>query len=187
MPVPIDLTLEQHLEGLRETRALLLERGLAFKQNLATKPDSESWSALEVLEHVLIVEGRVQEQVRRSSAKLDIAKRVGVAAFIKSKIFALIVRLQVRVKVPTKEILPIGKMSLEEVQQKFAELDADWENVLSQYNGSGLKLGVFKHPRFGWFSVRQTLDFLRGHTVHHLSQLERLTTAKATPLRPIQS
>lgn len=163
----------QIFEELEESRSRLL--GTLFgldEAQLSFRPRSSSWSALEVAEHVLIAEQMATDTMLRlagrPSKRRSLLQRLGYAAVW------LILKLRLRVNMPSRMLAPTGGMNAREIRAEWNASRARLGEYLAGLEDGAALLAGFGHPIAGPLNLREGLLFLERHTRHHQEQLERL-------------
>lgn len=166
--------LQRAVQRLERQKADLLEELATWSpEQLSFRPQAQSWSALDVLDHLEKVERGVLLSFRKNlggSQRINLRDRYGTF------VVRAVMRLPIRVKVPaaTPFILPetdVQFAALVERWDKTRETFAAFFGSLTSYTPT---LGVFLHPRGGWMNLLHALKFLSVHLHHHLYQVRRL-------------
>jgi hypothetical protein len=130
----------------------------------AVKPDSETWSALECMEHITVVEKGLLNVLAMELT--DTApERMGM-----EKIRAALANREMRVSAP-EFILPKGRFaSLREAEERFFR---QREKLLDMVNAKVHEHdGVFPHPMLGPMTKLEWIYFTLAHTERHLFQIK---------------
>ena len=146
-------------------------------ERLAYKPSPESWSALEIVDHLIKTERGIMQQV---PARLEKACSVPVRDRLRGTLVTCLFRTPIRVKVPTAAsaaIVPSGRLDLPSLNARWAESRRSTSSILEQVPRLPLRLAAFRHPVTGWMDLPQTLRFLSAHITHHNFQVARLQRA----------
>ena len=133
-----------------------------------------SWSALQVLDHVVRTErgilAEMQEHVLRCNP-------VPMVHRVKSDLLIVLMRSRARVRVPGL----VAPVILPGYEPDLLKLTAAWndsQTQLGQWVGelreNQTAYAGFRHPVSGWMSVLQAVLFLEAHVRHHRYQLERI-------------
>ncbi len=158
---------------LEQLRAIPPER-------LAERPAHEQWSAAELLNHIVKVESGILETVRQ---KLSLQDRdpVKLGDRFGSLVVRNVMRSSLRIKVPPEvsSVLPDKDATVEAAAAGWERVRQQWRELLDRARGEDLKGGVFSHPKGGWFTLPETVLFVRLHHDHHLAQIRRLQKAFA--------
>lgn len=133
-----------------------------------------SWSALQVLDHVVRTERGILAEMQQNVRQCD---RVPFVHRVKSDLLILLMRSAARVKVPSL----VAPVILPGYEPDLSELTAAWNDTqtqLGQWVGelreNQSACAGFRHPVSGWMSVLQAILFLAAHVRHHRYQLERI-------------
>jgi hypothetical protein len=144
------------------------------EEQLMFSPDG-GWNAIKVVEHIIASETGTLEYIRRKTQAPPLelestGEREAAAAHL---LFSAL-RSQERWSAP--EILPdpLGKFSLAQLQYGWNSNRTLWANTLQAMDPEYLNKAVFKHPRAGRMGMRETLEFLTLHIVHHRYQIDRI-------------
>lgn len=163
--------LHQHLAALdAERRALLAQLAVAGPETLARQPRPGAWSVLEILDHLVTAE-RVILGGLADPATLQ-AARPRPAERLRRILVWGVLRFRIRVKVPTRRMLPQGG-------RDFAALRAAWDENLAWVRafaeaGGGERGAVFRHPVGGPLTLAQALAMDRLHLRIHAAQIARI-------------
>lgn len=135
---------------------------------------SGSWSALQVLDHVVRTERGILGEMRQNVRRCD---RVPFVHRVKSDLLIVLMRSAARVKVPGL----VAPVILPGYEPDLAELTGAWNDTqtqLGQWVGelreNQTAYAGFRHPVSGWMSVLQAILFLAAHVRHHGYQLRRI-------------
>ncbi len=170
----------QAFRHLSATRDHLLEAvtGLSLSQ-WSFKPDSETWSIAENLEHLVMIESRVHAIIRNMSnapAAPEGSSRSDMDGFILSEV----AKRSIKVKAPIP-VRPENRWSGTEALQQFIAL----RNETLQLLGAPLLRGrVLPHPFFGPWDGYQWLLAVASHSARHTDQIREV---KDDPNFPLQS
>ena len=161
---------------MERQRTSLLNRLESFAaEQLAFRPGAGAWSVAEVVHHLVLVE---EAFVRQSG--LDASKRPatpGMRAGAAYLAVIAVLRTGLRVKAPSKAVVPTGAVPLADSRGRWAATRADLRAFLETVSAPVLRRAVFKHPLAGWLTVPQGLGFLEVHVDHHLRQIARIERA----------
>jgi hypothetical protein len=144
-------------------------------EQLSWKPDETTWSALQILEHIVFVEViSLGYMKKKTSDGWENLTRVGDAHIAASITMNLRLLSNDKYKAPDVLPAPVGDKS-------FQELLGMWEGIRADFSVFMKGLGVeyrdrliFKHPISGPMTPAQTLEFLNYHIGHHVPQFQRL-------------
>jgi len=161
------------LDHLDDTRAALERAVAAVPVALRdTRPAPESWSVSEIIEHLSLVEARVDALVLGHLAQ---ARAAGLAAepdtstvVSQAVVKDLVDRTQVRVASAPSQ--PTGQP----LETSWAKLQAERTTLRSAVaDADGLALGtiVIPHQRLGDLDLYGWLSFIGAHELRHVAQI----------------
>jgi hypothetical protein len=152
--------------------------------SLGKKPESGGWSALDVIEHLVLTERTIVETMRRNIGR---PRRVRISDWLKNGIVISLMLLPARVRVPAgaRQVVPTGETSdLSTLENQWNTARRDLAAFLEAAGEGDLTGGVVRHPAGGWTTIEGALWFLRSHLRHHRYQLSRIDAALRKPLKP---
>jgi len=167
----------------RRTRRLLDELCTWTPEQLRLRPSPASWSALELIEHLMLSERAVLGMMRSNVGE---GRDITVGDRFRSAVVLGMMALPLRLNVPNtvEEIIP-SKM-----QPDLRSLRDSWSDdrrvlaaFLAGLSRADRKLGVFRHPVGGLTTAGGALVFLSLHLWHHSYQFRRLRKT----VRPLQT
>jgi hypothetical protein len=166
--------LDQGFVRLESQKTATLTRlsGYSAAQVVAS-PQTGSWSALSVVEHLQRSEQAIVQVV---SANLRNPRRVTARDWCGAVFIINLFLLPVRVRVPNSvaQIVPGVAVNLGEVVEGWNATRRELMVLLEGFPVEAMGQGVFRHPVGGWMTIGHTLRFLSAHVIHHGHQLRRL-------------
>lgn len=168
--------LQRRLDRLETQKSSLLTQIASLPPaQLNNKPAEDSWSALEVLDHLHKVEHSILDAVIDTIPE-PAPRRPSTRDQIQSLLLRGLFLLPSRVKTPptATAILPEKHLHLAEIEQHWASTRERLHAVVNSFPAPLLPMGIFRHPVCGWMTLPQTLGFLSAHLTHHNYQLRRL-------------
>ncbi len=144
------------------------------EEALAWKPGAESWSLTEVIEHLVIAEERSLRGLERERPA-DLGSRF--SAGLKLRLLVLMAPLPIRVKAPSKGLLPTGIPEFPELAMRWGEARCRLAGLLDAMAPPEVGERRWKHPIAGWLDTPDWLGFIYAHTHHHRAQIRRIRTA----------
>jgi uncharacterized damage-inducible protein DinB len=146
---------------------------------LSFRPAPGTWSILEVVHHLVLVEQGIMRAAHdgpaQSRRRKNLRERVGCAAVW------LVFKLGLRVKIPTNRVRPQPGLSLSRLEQEWAASRTSLEAYLDSTPAAKRSETMFRHPIGGPMNVEQTLLFLTRHFDHHRRQISRIRRSGAFP------
>lgn len=154
-------------ENYRVREALLASVNSIDDTQLNERPNSTSWSIMEVLEHLFLIEmvvaNAITEQVKNEKS---------VRA--EDKPIQFTVDRRHKVKAPSFIEPSGGFMTLEEVTKKLARSREALVKSVASVEESVLEQKSYPHPVFGPLSLKQWVPFVGLHEKRHLDQIEEI-------------
>jgi hypothetical protein len=165
--------LERRIDRLERQRALLLrELNGMTPGRLVFHPAPGTWSALDLVEHLVLVEEAVLRGIpdRPPSRSLADSARAAVVLPLLYLSFARGARL----RAPTPAILPVGGSTLAQLEARWTRARANLRAVLQLMGPEDLARPFLRHPVIGWLTTLEGLGFIERHVAHHLRQVQRI-------------
>lgn len=158
------------LDAMEATREEYLARVAALpadRRGIRASP--EVWSPLEVIEHFV----RAERDVMRGLFEPEYLKvrPQGVRSRVLRLVVMGILRFGVRVKAPSKAMLPEGDLSLDELTERWRANHGRLRAFLEGTSADELSKACFRHPVSGPLTPAQALDLAAVHLKHHDRQL----------------
>lgn len=143
---------------------------------LAFRPELQSWSAVQVFDHIAKVETEI---VRTARSGLANPHRIGPRDRLGNRFVESIFRSGRRVKVPTSvpQVLPGAAPEMPAVLAQWAEARRSLAHLVEAVPPEVKRRGIFRHPVAGWMTLSGVLTFFSVHRLHHGYQLDRLRAA----------
>lgn len=175
----MDPGLARHLDALDGRRAELLATvRAASPAQRAFRPAENSWSMLDVVEHLVLAE-------EGALLSLEKGPRPGVRVTVRNRVAVVLVRLYLsagfRARVPAPRVMPQGGVSLEELEGRWATVSAALRGRLANLQGADLRAPKFRHPVAGWLPPASGFAFLVTHLTHHRRQVDRIRRSPGFP------
>ncbi|MCK6544152.1 DinB family protein [bacterium] len=136
------------------------------------RPKLDAWHALDVLQHLVLVEEGMVKQLHHREAILH--KKTVLPKIIGLPAYWLTFRMGMRVKAPVKSVLPQEVMSLAMCVQRWDAVRDVMKNFLETITSETEGAIYFYHPITGQRTCEQMLDFLYDHLRHHQAQMRRI-------------
>lgn len=143
-------------------------------------PGPGRWSIAQVVEHLVLAEELVlrglvspRTVADRGSAAVATVRYALVKAVLGSRL--------VKVRAPSRALLPEGVASLDALERRWLEAGAGIGAFLSDLPPGRRGERLFRHPVAGWLSLAQMLDFLAFHVRHHHRQVRSIRREAGFP------
>ncbi|HYN40555.1 MAG TPA: DinB family protein [Thermoanaerobaculia bacterium] len=172
--------LERRLDDLDDWKdALLGSLAIESAERLAFRPEGKGWCALDVVQHLVLVEEGVVGYARK---KLQ-APPQPVSLLDRAKLALLVVlmRSPIRVRAPLKLVIPDEALPLDVLSTRWEKVRVDLRELLVSLPEERRKALLFRHPVSGPLDPAGTLDFVEAHAKHHDAQFRRIWRAPGCP------
>jgi uncharacterized damage-inducible protein DinB len=160
-------------------RKLLDRKRVEFLNRLAQLPPAKlmespgphRWSLLQVAQHLVLGERAVLRQLPAPSElfahKRTFANRASYLMVL------VVLRLGIRVKVPSQQMEPDGKTTLEEIRQDWDESQEWLKRFIRDADAATLRRPYFRHPVTGPLTIAQALTLALIHFDSHLRRIQK--------------
>ena len=139
------------------------------------KAGADKWSIVEVIEHLVLAEENMQEQLSGATAAptLDPHDR-------SAKNFHIVIKVMTKdipVDVPDESLEPHGQLSLEELLGRWDDTRKKTRAYIDEINSEKVEDLVYRHPFAGPLNMAETLRFIDVHFDNHMRHIDRINTA----------
>ena len=138
---------------------------------------------LQVAEHLYLVERAMLAQAKRNTANSRARAAVGGFSRLRLGVLVSLMWRPVRVKAPTKIVIPEGEPVLAGLEEAWTRLSGEMGEFIESLGEDRGQVPAVKHPIFGWFSTEQALQFMVEHFDHHRFQIQRIKEAPGFPAK----
>jgi uncharacterized damage-inducible protein DinB len=168
-------------EQLERATERLLASAEALGQDSTKAPAPGQWSAVQVVHHLLFIEGNIIQYVQKKLQAEEQLPKVGLLTRLRARFVRLLLRLPgLKYKAPrgVATLTDTGEVgTLPELRQTWNASRRQLERLLNEFPGRQLNRAIFPHPRSGRITICQVMDFLLDHLLHHQQQMGRITKA----------
>jgi len=165
------------LDGWRDF--LLASLAVESSGKLAFRPEGGGWCALDVVQHLVLVEEGVAGYARK---KLRGAPQpVAAAARARLVLLVLVLRSPVRVAAPSAQVVPAETRPLDELAARWRKAGGELRDLVLALPDERRRCLFFRHPFAGPLDPGGTLTFVREHARHHGAQLRRIWRSPGCP------
>ena len=161
--------LENQLDKLLQTVKQLTNEQQNFK------PDTSSWSILQVFRHMMQSEGQILKYLRKKILGIATTRNASLGAKLRSAVLNIAMHLPLKYKVPDAI-----KIDFEE-NYDYEKLTSDWKylrkeikDFLENVDEKASQKEIFRHPVAGRMSLLHGLSFMQEHLERHTKQVERI-------------
>ena len=173
------------LENLEREKRKVLEDLAAWPKNqLEYRAAGGSWSALEVIDHLIRVERCTLDDI---VTNLRARTPVPLGDRMRGLLVIAVMQSQMKVKVPrgVEQVIPQAATDLAALSAEWNEVRKKLRELAKSVPGADCTCGVLRHPVGGWMTLPRTLAFLAAHIRHHRYQIERIRESAASTLQGI--
>lgn len=174
--------LQERFDAIEDRRRALFERlARVGDEDLRHHPSPTSWSLLQVVEHLVLVEGLIVKSMLRADQPVIRRRwwhRIGAI------LVSIVLTRGFRVPAPSKKVVPLSNTPLHESGAKWDELRRQLREFLERTTPDSARQLGFRHPVSGPLDLPSSLDFVRAHFDHHMRQIARIEASirrAATP------
>jgi hypothetical protein len=171
--------LSHRLATLDETReAFLAPIRSATDQQRSFRPAPNAWSMLDVTEHLVLSEEKSLLGMLKGPPP---GTTITPVARGRMAMVLLVMRTDLRVKVPVARVLPTGTVALAELEARWADARQGLARCLEPLSEAEARTARFRHPIGGWVSAGTGVTFCAHHIRHHARQVRRIHRAPGFP------
>jgi hypothetical protein len=165
--------LQQSLRALDERRGALLDEVDALSaERLTAKPLPGKWSILEIVEHLVLAERDVLQNLPEPSQLVDRPRRL--RARVGYPLVMFVLKHGIPAKVPSPRMVPTGSASLAALRRQW---DENYQWLWTYVDGlerDDFGRAVFEHPIAGPLTVEQAIRMDLVHLDTHTREIRRL-------------
>jgi hypothetical protein len=151
------------------------------REKLRFRPDQNSWNMLQVMRHLVTAESLSLAYIRRKLRETESIPKVGIGAKSRAVLLKMALALPIKFKAP----------KVAEVTEDYPDFEStieEWNNVRKEFKEILLKADeeifhktIYKHPRAGYLTLKQTVNFIEDHIRHHQKQVDRIMSHPQFP------
>ncbi len=172
--------LERRLDELDGRRdALLNDLAVESPGKLAFRPGGNGWCALDVVQHLVLVEEGVVGYARKKL--LGAPQPVAVLDRARLVLLVLVLRSPARFAAPAAQVVPEATLPLDELAARWRRTRGELRDLVLALPGERRGSLFFRHPLAGPLDPGGTLTFVREHARHHGAQLRRIWRSPGCP------
>jgi hypothetical protein len=171
--------LSSRLATLDEAReAFLAPIRSASDRQRSFRPSPDTWSMLDVTEHLVLAEEKSLLGMLKGPPP---GTTITPLARVRMAMVLLVMRTDLRVKVPVARVLPTGSVALGDLEARWMEARRGLERFLEPFTHPEAGAARFRHPIGGWVSVGTGVTFYAAHIRHHARQVRRIRRTAGFP------
>ncbi|MBI5442466.1 MAG: DinB family protein [Deltaproteobacteria bacterium] len=172
--------LERRLDDLDAWKdALLGSLAGESEERLAFRPEGRGWCALDVVQHLVLVEegvvGYARKKLRGPAQNVPLLDRAKLALLV------LVLKSPIRFRAPVPQVIPEVTFPLGEVSDRWGRARRELRELLGALPSERQESLLFRHPIGGALDPAGTLVFIEEHAKHHGAQIRRYWGAPGCP------
>ena len=165
-------TLSEALQSLNLERLAPLDQvGQVDAERLSTRRVADEWSLIEILEHLVVAEREVLQDLPDASELRE--QRRGLRGRLAYPFVLFVLRRGIMVKVPSPTMVPKGGASLEDLRRMWDENQSWFATYVEGLDESRENPAVFAHPVTGPLTVKATIELACAHFDSHLRDVRK--------------
>jgi hypothetical protein len=141
---------------------------------LQWKPNADSWSLLEVLHHLLLVEQAVLNYIEYKQSHIQPPAKTSLKTWLYGKLLNRALLSNRKFKAPIAAGSPSPVISADEIAEGFRIVREQTREKFETTQQKRLSGALFKHPLAGYLSPKHTAVFIKSHWIHHQKQINAL-------------
>ena len=160
------------LEHEKQTMLKKVE-GLSIKQ-LNQQPEANSWSAGQVIDHLLGAENKVMDYIEKKIQDPTVLKPASLKTKLRSTILNISLKSSIKFKAPKAVAIAAENNDLVQLTNDWNQTRERLNKLLKNLDKSLLDKEIFRHPTAGRINMYQTLEFMTLHINHHQMQIDSI-------------
>lgn len=165
-----------YFQSLNELLAKQIAHLNKFSLSEIKEAKGKEWSALMVLEHLMMVEKKSLGYVKYKIGQGTKFKKAGFKAKYNSWMMGKVYRSKRKFNAPENVTPEATYDSVEALKLDYMKVREDLLAFLNELKPEQYNLLIYKHPLFGKLTIEQMLQFFEGHALRHDNQLKRITS-----------
>jgi hypothetical protein len=168
-------SLQIKFDQIEVSRAELQTLASGFLPDQFLRSKNDSWSAGQILTHLLTSEQMSLGYMKKKSLGIDNLSNSGISEAIKIQVLKISQRLPIKYKVP--EILSEKTPPAFPINELITNWNAarqDLKDFLEKISDNNIRKKIYKHPVAGMLNIAQALQFFDEHIHHHKPQIKKL-------------
>ena len=163
---------------LKKRRDLLRQLGSLSMEVLRYKVGPDKWSIVEVIEHLVISERSILQQLETNvpASILDAKSKTPD----KFQTVIKVMERDIPVDVPEESLEPHGRLTMDELLNQWNDIRKKLQGLLAEIKTDNKNDPVYRHPFGGPLDIGESLRFIDVHFDNHLRQIDRIL-AQANP------
>lgn len=144
------------------------------EENLSYRIKADKWSITQIIFHLVKSEQLTLVAFNKNIADGGKLKKSGMMGKARHLGLSLALKSSLKFKAPEMLSNMPEKYDAKELDKKWGTIRKNFSESLDKVPDSMLDRAVFNHPKAGWLSAEQMVDFLGDHFDHHYRQIINL-------------
>ncbi|CAB1063186.1 hypothetical protein D1BOALGB6SA_7969 [Olavius sp. associated proteobacterium Delta 1] len=163
---------EQYDSLKRKLEALLQRLNSSSGEELSFKAGPDKWSVVEVVEHLVIAEKDLLNQLSTNipASTLDPEAKTPE----KYQIVIKVMERDIEVDVPHESMEPHGRLTLDDLVNQWNDIREKLQGLLAEIHADNKDDLVYRHPYGGPLDISETLHFFDVHYDNHMRHIDRI-------------
>jgi hypothetical protein len=165
--------IQETFESLEKKYGKLLQHLNSLTDDVVSfKAGADQWSIIEVIEHLVMAEENMLEQLTGAASATTLDPRDRSA-----KNFHIVIKVMTKdipVDVPDESMEPHGQISLEELLGRWNDTRKKTRAYIDAINSADAGDLVYRHPFAGPLDMAETLRFIDVHFDNHMRHIEKI-------------
>lgn len=173
LPIKVDNQLKQLDIELIELLKILKDYS---EKTLNKKPGQNKWSVIQVMNHLILVEGYGKSYVEKKLSFNPKLQKAGIGGTWRKFIMSTIVKFPFKIKAPdlvTGDNLPV-ESGFWETAKKWKQQREELRTFLEAIPQDHFNKELYKHPLAGKMSLYGLMDFNVAHFKRHKKQINKI-------------
>lgn len=145
------------------------------EEQLNKKPQPDSWSALQVVNHLILAEKNSLAYCKKKLSFNPKLKKAGIASSVRATLAKFYLMSPLKRKAPkgvSAEFLP-DHDTLDSVKEKWNKTRIDIKQFIDDLPSEYVDKEVYKGPFGGRLSIEGMLEFFKYHFLRHKKQIQK--------------
>jgi len=160
------------LEKLREKFLNLYRQ--QNRDQIQFRPEPDSWNMLQVMRHIVTAESRSLIYIKRKMNDTEKLPKVDFMTKVRALLLKSALALPIKFKAPKIAEVKEDNPDFESTVEEWDKVRNELEELLKNADEEVFSKTIYKHPRAGYLTLKQTISFMEDHIEHHLKQVNRI-------------
>ncbi|MDZ7757984.1 DinB family protein [Rhodohalobacter sp.] len=144
------------------------ENQLQFRQ------EANSWNMLQVMRHLVTAESMSLTYIKRKVNNADKLQKADFMAKLRALLLKIALALPIKFKAPKIAEVKEENPDFESTVEEWNNVREELHELLENTDEAIFSKTIYKHPRAGYLTLKQTLEFMEDHINHHRKQIGRI-------------